>query len=440
MVHFYLQKSMPDCYWLKVEISELRVASNGHCYMELVQKDEASGTIVAKAKANIWRQNYNILSDSFARSTGQLLSSGIKVLVCVTVNFHELYGYSLNVIDIDPSYTVGDLAQQKKEIIKQLEDDGVINLNKELPLPRIIERIAVISSATAAGYGDFCKQLEQSGYHFKVKLFAAIMQGEHVEDSVIDALNAIMNDKEVWDVVVIIRGGGAVTDLNGFNTYLLGANIAQYPLPVLTGIGHERDDTIADMVAHTRLKTPTAVAAFLIDSRNNETAVLQNLQQRLLKALSLRFQNEMQHFDALQKELVYATNMQINKHKEAFQSLSHRFEMGASRYVNHQNERVMRLSSKLEIYANSTLAAEHNKVDAYMPRMQHAIEYFFFKTHKQHEMLEKSIALADPKRILSMGYSITLHNGKVVKDAAMLKQGDVLTTSFLNGAVESTVK
>lgn len=440
MVHFYLQKSMPDCYWLKVEISELRVASNGHCYMELVQKDEASGTIVAKAKANIWRQNYNILSDSFARSTGQLLSSGIKVLVCVTVNFHELYGYSLNVIDIDPSYTVGDLAQQKKEIIKQLDDDGVINLNKELPLPRIIERIAVISSATAAGYGDFCKQLEQSGYHFKVKLFAAIMQGEHVEDSVIDALNAIMNDKEVWDVVVIIRGGGAVTDLNGFNTYLLGANIAQYPLPVLTGIGHERDDTIADMVAHTRLKTPTAVAAFLIDSRNNETAVLQNLQQRLLKALSLRFQNEMQHFDALQKELVYATNMQINKHKEAFQSLSHRFEMGASRYVNHQNERVMRLSSKLEIYANNTLAAEHNKVDAYMPRMQHAIEYFFFKTHKQHKMLEKSIALADPKRILSMGYSITLHNGKVVKDAAMLKQGDVLTTSFLNGAVESTVK
>lgn len=440
MVRFNLQLSMPDCYWLKAEISELRVASNGHCYMELVQKDGASGSIIAKAKANIWRQNYTVLSDTFGRTTGQMLSAGINVLVCVTLNFHELYGYSLNVIDIDPTYTLGDLARQKQEILKQLQDDGVTELNKGLPLPRIIERVAVISSATAAGYGDFCKQLEQSGYYFKVKLFPAIMQGEQVEHSVIEALNAIISDRSRWDVVVIIRGGGAVTDLNGFNTYLLGANVAQFPLPILTGIGHERDDTIIDMMAHTRLKTPTAVAAFLVSTRDNEANVLQSLQQRMVKALSSRLQDEMRHTEVMQQRIAYGVTKQLNEQKSRFQTLSHRFEMVSSKYVSHQNERLLRLTSKLEVNAKNRISWERNLLSAYPRTIEKALGNIFIRAHQKHDLISKSLSFADPKRILAMGYSITYHNGKVVRNAQDLHTGDNLTTTLMDGTIESTVK
>ena len=240
-VRAMLHHTLPDCYWVAAEISDLRVASNGHCYMELVQKDTFSGSLVAKARAMIWRQNYVMVRSHFEHATQQRLVAGIKVLVYVSVEFHELYGYSLNIVDIDPTYTLGDLAQRRQEIIRQLQDDGVMDLNKELPLPRVLRRIAVISSATAAGYGDFCNQLQQSGYDFTLKLFPAVMQGDKVERSVIDALNAIAAECDDWDVVVIIRGGGATTDLNGFESYLLATNVAQFPLPILTGIGHERD-------------------------------------------------------------------------------------------------------------------------------------------------------------------------------------------------------
>ena len=194
MVRATLNHTLKECYWIVAEISELRVASNGHCYMELVQKDEYSGSLIAKARANIWRQNYLMLSNLFQRVTGQRLDAGLKVMLGVTVTFHELFGYSLNVIDIEPSYTLGDLARQRQEILRQLEEDGVLELNKELPLPRVIRNVAVVSSATAAGYGDFCNQLQQSGFRFNVKLFPAIMQGERVEKSVISALDQVLTD------------------------------------------------------------------------------------------------------------------------------------------------------------------------------------------------------------------------------------------------------
>lgn len=439
MVRFSLQRSMPDCYWIKAETSELRVASNGHCYLELIQKDKASGAIVAKAKANIWRNNYTVISETFGHATGQMLSAGINILVCVTVNFHELYGFSLTVIDIDPTYTLGDLARQKQQIIKQLQDDGVMELNKELPLPRIIERVAVISSPTAAGYGDFCKQLEQSCYNFHVKLFPATMQGEQVEQSIIEALDAIMKDKQTWDVVVIIRGGGAVTDLNGFNTYLLGANVAQYPLPILTGIGHERDDTIIDLVAHTRLKTPTAVAAFLISSRDNEAGVLQSLQQRLFQALMLRIQNEQRQSERMQQRLAYTVTKQLNAQIQHFQSLSHRYEITSSKCINWQNERLIRLTSKLDANIKKRIFFEHTSLASYPKTMERALKNIFISMHQKHDILSKSVNLANPKRILAMGYSITFHNGKPVRNANDIKQGDQLTTTFLNGHIKSTV-
>ena len=440
MVRAMLQHTLADCYWVAVEISEMRVASNGHCYLEFVQKDVASGSLVAKARANIWRQNYVMLSTTFERATGQRLTSGIKVMVCVTVSFHELYGFSLNVIDIDPTYTLGDLAQRRREIIRQLEEDGVMDLNKELPLPRVIRRVAIISSPTAAGYGDFCNQLDQSGFDFDYKLFSAVMQGDHVEQSIISALNDIALDQEAWDVVVIIRGGGATTDLNGFDSYLLAANVAQFPLPVLTGIGHERDDTIIDLVAHTRLKTPTAVAAFLIDRRGNELVQLQQLQERLVKAVQVRLQAEQTQLDALTQRCTYAAQGQLTDANQRFLRLSHRFQLASSRYMAAQQTQLMRYASRIEVCVQANLQRERQRQMLYPSRIRLAIDRILQQAHQQQQLLQRSIHLAGPDRILAMGYSITRINGKAVRDASALKPGDKIETTLQHGTVHSVVE
>lgn len=267
LVRRSVRACLPDEYWVQAELSDVRSNYSGHCYLEFVQKDSKSNALVAKARGIIWNNVYSRLKPFFERETGQLFVSGIKVLVKVTVDFHELYGYSLTVVDIDPTYTLGDMARRRKEIISRLESEGILTLNKELELPVLAQRIAVISSATAAGYGDFCNQLEHNpyGFVFYPHLFQAVMQGDKVELSIIAALEKIYQTQEKWDVVVIIRGGGATSDLSGFDTYNLAAHCAQFPLPVLTGIGHERDDTVLDVVSHTRVKTPTAAAEFLIN-------------------------------------------------------------------------------------------------------------------------------------------------------------------------------
>lgn len=417
-VRSVLNYQMSNSYWVAAEISELRVAANGHCYLEFVQKDEASGMLVAKARATIWRQSYRMITTHFEHVTQQRLCAGIKVLALVEVSFHELYGYSLNVVDIDPTYTLGDLAQRRQEILKQLAEDGVMDMNKELPLPRIIRRVAVVSSASAAGFGDFCNQLEHSGYDFHLQLFPAIMQGDAVESSVIEALNLIADDWHNWDVVVIIRGGGAATDLNGFDSYLLAANVAQFPLPVLTGIGHERDETIIDYVAHTRLKTPTAVAAFLIDHRKSEADALQSLQERLTRALQQR----------------------LNEERTFFNSLHHRFALSSSHYVGQQRDQVLRLASRLELFAQTRLQSQRQQLEAYPQRLTLAADRIFFQAHQHHQLLERSLKLAGPERILSLGFSITLKGGKAVRRADQLQPGDVIETRLQTGSVKSVVK
>ena len=283
LVRRSLEQCLPDAYWIQAELSDVRTNSTGHCYLEFVQKDVRSNSLIAKARGTIWSNVFRLLKPYFEEATGQAFVSGIKVLVQVTVSFHELYGYSLTVQDIDPTYTLGDMARRRKEILKQLEEEGVLTLNKELRMPRLPQRIAVVSSPTAAGYGDFCHQLQNNpgGFYFYTELFPALMQGDRVEESVLSALDKINSRSDSFDVVVIIRGGGATSDLSGFDTYLLAAACAQFPLPVITGIGHERDDTVLDSVAHTRVKTPTAAAEFLIDCMNEAADELESLAARL---------------------------------------------------------------------------------------------------------------------------------------------------------------
>ena len=294
LVRRSLEQCLPDECWVQAELSDVRTNSTGHCYLEFVQKDPRSNSLIAKARGTIWANVFRLLKPYFEEATGQAFVSGIKVLVQVTVNFHELYGYSLTVQDIDPTYTLGDMARRRREILKQLEEEGVLTLNKELDMPCLPQRVAVISSPTAAGYGDFCHQLKNNsrGFFFYTELFPALMQGDRVEESVLSALDRVNARLSEFDVVVIIRGGGATSDLSGFDTYLLAAACAQFPLPILTGIGHERDDTVLDSVAHTRVKTPTAAAEFLIDLMNDAADELEMLASRLRESVRNLLQQE----------------------------------------------------------------------------------------------------------------------------------------------------
>ena len=417
LVRGVLEQTLDEAYWIVAEVSEMRVAANGHCYLELVEKDAAGIKFIAKARANIWRSTYDLLGPWFEQATGQKLQAGLKVLVRATATFHEVYGFSLNVIDIDPNYTLGDMERRRREILAQLREDGVLTLNKELELPRLTKRIAVISAATAAGYGDFCRQLEQSGFLFTTKLFPAAMQGEKVEESVINALDAVAGEQADWDAVVIIRGGGAVSELSCFDSYLLAANVAQFPLPVLTGIGHERDDTVTDSVAHCKFKTPTAVAAFLIERRKDEWDLFSELSERLQEAVELA----------------------IAERKSRLNALASRLHLIAVRYASKRGEHIAHLEARAELLARQRVKAEWQRIIPLQARIAPAAKAFISKKKEALSHADRAIILASPERILKMGFSITTSGGRIVRNAATLKAGDRLATQFADGTIESIV-
>lgn len=397
LVRRSMEQCLPDEYWIQAELSDVRTNSTGHCYLEFIQKDPRSNALIAKARGTVWANVFRLLKPYFEEATGQTFASGIKVLVQVTVSFHELYGYSLTVQDIDPTYTLGDMARRRREILSQLEEEGVLNLNKELEIARLPQRIAVISSPTAAGYGDFCHQLQSNsrGFYFYTELFPALMQGDRVEESVLAALDNVNARLPEFDVVVIIRGGGAASDLSGFDTYLLAAACAQFPLPIITGIGHERDDTVLDSVAHTRVKTPTAAAEFLIESMNNAADELDTLTVRLQESVRNRLMEE-------QRKLV--------SYKNRIPSAAYRRLSGA---------KLSLLTARKDIV---------QVVTSSVSRHRHRLE-----------LLQQRLTDASPEKQLARGYSITLKDGKVVKDTALIQEGDSVTTRLYQGEFTSIV-
>ena len=393
-----IRDRMSETYWVQAELSDVRSNYSGHCYLEFIQKDASGNNLIAKARGTIWSNIYKMLKPYFEQETGQAFASGIKVLVRVSVDFHELYGYSLTVLDIDPTYTVGDMERKRREILRLLEEEGVIDLNKELEMPVLPQRIAVISSATAAGYGDFCNQLSNNprGYAFYTELFPAIMQGERVEESIIAALDAIYARLEAFDVVVIIRGGGATSDLSGFDTYELAANCAQFPLPIITGIGHERDDTVIDLIAHTRVKTPTAAAAFLVACMDQVADRLDNLSFRLQQGVRNRLLWEHRRIEGLKQRIPSAVYKRISDAKYGLLAANRDLQMATRQFLSMKKHRL--------------------------------------------ELLQQRLNDALPEKQLARGYSITLKNGKAVKDASALKEGDTLVTLLYKGKVESVIK
>ena len=418
LVRETLELTLNDEYWVQAEIAELRV--NRHCYMELVQKEARGNGIVAKARAQVWANRWAFIKPMFENVTGQTLATGMQVMLKVEVTFHELYGYSLNVTDIDPTYTLGDIARHRQEILQKLAEAGIEGMNKELPLPRLLQRIAVISSASAAGYGDFCNQLNnnQRGLAFRTELFQAVMQGNEVESSVVSALNRIAERLDEWDVVVIIRGGGATSDLQGFDSLLLAENVAQFPLPIITGIGHERDDTVIDLIAHTRVKTPTAAAEFLIHHQEQELDMLEDLSARLTDHVSQLLYDETTRLKMLAGKIPLLFSTVKAREEVRLHRLSASLANSSVQRLEKAKGGVELMNQQLTLYSSALLQSERKRI----------------------ELMESKLQSANPNRILQLGFSITRVGGKALRDVGEVKEGDEIETTLASGILRSIVK
>ncbi|MGI6243194.1 MAG: exodeoxyribonuclease VII large subunit [Prevotella sp.] len=419
LVHEVLETAFDSAYWVEAELSEVREV-RGHCYMELVQKDLFSATPVARASAKCWKTKWKSLRPKFEQITGQPLHAGMKVMLLVTANFHEAYGFSWIVQDIDPTYTMGDMARKRLQIIRQLQEQGVFEMQKELLIPTFAQRIAVISSENAAGYGDFCNQLEANDYGFKFypQLFPAVMQGEQVESSVIAALNQINLHIDDFDVVVIIRGGGATADMSGFDTLALAENVANFPLPIITGIGHERDESILDMVSNTRVKTPTAAAAFLIDNLADVWTLIEECQNHITTYVKHRMEQE----------------------RSRLLRCADRIPMLFSLVKTRQEARLQQLSAQMVSYINNYLSQCQHRLQLVSASLRPVTERRILKEKNHIDQLSIRLKSLDPQVLLKRGYSITMHNGKSVHDASQLRKGDEIETRVEYGNILSVVK
>lgn len=418
LVREAIEEYVTDEYWVEAELASAH-ESGGHCYMELIQKEDGSNTPIARASARCWRSTWALLKPHFERETGQTLRGGLKVLLQVYPQFHENFGFSWIVTDIDPTYTLGDMARRRQEIIRRLKEEGVFDLNKELELPLFAQHIAVISSDSAAGYGDFCKQLSENkqGFKFAVELFSAVMQGEQVEQTVITALNEINERREDFDCVVIIRGGGSTSDLSGFDTLALAENVANFPLPVITGIGHDRDESVLDMVSHTRVKTPTAAAAFLIEHLQDVYSLIVEAEEDVIRCVTDRLQKERLRIDRLIELLP--------KQLAAF--------------LTAQHARLGRLIELLPRQTAACLTSQRGNLDLLAATMRSVLERRMLQENHRMELLEHRVDAVNPEKLLQRGYSITRSNGRVVRSPEQLKAGDEIETTMEKGTIKSVV-
>jgi len=459
-----LDDIFPLPVWVKAEISEMTINRSGHCYLDLIETEQGTDTVIARSRATIWSYTFRMLRPYFETTTGQAFSQGLKVLVQAKIEYHEVYGFSLNIRDIDPVYTLGDMARQRREIIRRLEEDGVLDMNKELELPLVPQRIAVISSPTAAGLQDFTDQLHNNPnkFVFYTKLFPAVMQGAEASPSIRAALDRIYLYEDMFDAVVIIRGGGAQIDLACFDQYELASHVAQFPLPVITGIGHDKDDTVVDLVAHTRMKTPTAVAEFLISGAQ-------------------RFETELAE---LEKQFVELVNDQLDENASRLVDAADQLNMLVNRMLVEQRNRLAIAQLQLKNSMESFLKARQailkqkvvevkNKTNRFVTRQQHLLDQsgnklnFVFReqvlksknqlTQFQHLIkirvldrirtekkslisTQEKLRLVDPMNVLKRGYSLTMVNGKIVKSVNQINVDDRLETKLNDGIVESNVE
>jgi exodeoxyribonuclease VII large subunit len=392
-----IYEALPGYFWVIAEIAEIKVNSAGHCYLELTGCDTPGGRVTARARGTIWASKYYSLNTLFNASTGIPLRTGITILFRATVEYHELYGLSLNITDIDPSYTAGDMALRREAIIRKLTSDGVMSMNRELTLAPYPRNIAVISSSKAAGYQDFVNHLTGNpyGYVFVTRLFESVMQGEETEKSVTEALDMIMEEASGFDAVAIIRGGGSTTDLSWFDNYTIAFHVTQFPLPILTGIGHEKDLSVTDMVAWRSLRTPTAVADFLV------TQTLESENRIFDMASSL---------SSVVREIITST-------REQLASVLNRTAATSRLVVRIKREQLGFYSENLSKSSRNLLRNEGEKTGK----------------------LESSLRHLDPAGVLGRGYTLTTKDGRILHSSSDIQPGDTLITHFEHGKASSTV-
>ena len=386
--------------WVVAEVAELKVNYSGHCYMELVEKSEpkrgGSSTPTAQARAVIWRSQWAMLAPYFRQQTGSELAAGMKILAKVLVSYHELYGLSLQISDIDPSYTLGEVERQKQMTIAQLKADGVWDMNREQTLPYLVQRIAVVSSAAAAGYRDFMNELREGGYAFRCDLYDVVVQGAAAEESICAALDEVALKQELYDAVVLIRGGGSASDLSCFNSYRLCSYVAQFPLPVLTGIGHDKDTSVADMVAHTPLKTPTAVAAWLVDRMERIEGWLEEMTIQLANLATARTKSEELRLERMASEL----------------------KIQATTYCQRAGSHLELMREQVESLVLRRLEREQGRL----------------------ELMERSVEALSPKRIMQLGFAVVRAGGKALTSVEAAKAGEELEIELKDGVIKARVE
>ncbi len=456
-----LLKAFPSTVWVIAEVSELKENRNGHCYIELIEKQGAE--IIARSRATIWSYTYRMLKPYFETTTGQFFTQGIKILVQVSVEYHPSFGLSLNIKDIDPIYTVGDMAMQRKEIINRLQAEGIFEMNKELQLPLVPQKIAVISSATAAGYQDFMNQLENNefGFKFYTKLFQATMQGVDAVPSIINTLEQIYEYEVFFDAVVIIRGGGATADLSSFDNYDLAFNITQFPLPVITGIGHEKDDTIIDLVAHTRMKTPTAVAEFLIKGMERFYDRMLEMENEIVQLTRDLIESHQKELEQAAANLEYAVSGFINKNQSQLTKKGNQLQRAVKQFSFQKEHELNRLKHNIKSKVLLRLAVSKTSLVQNRRNIKHAVKGSILKQRsflihfkdllksQSHKMIfreqervhfnENTARLINPENILKRGYTLTLKEGKIIKSTNLLHINEEIETRFANGSIQSKI-
>lgn len=395
-----VEGALPLPVWIVAEVAELKVNYSGHCYMELVEKSEpkrgANSTPTAQARAVIWRSQWAMISPYFRQQTGSDLQAGMKIMARVMVSYHELYGLSLQILDIDPSYTLGEVERQKQLTISQLKAEGVWDMNRELPMPYLVQRIAVVSSAAAAGYRDFMNELREGGYAFRCDLYDAVVQGNAAEESICAALDEVALKQELYDAVVVIRGGGSASDLSCFNSYRLCSYVAQFPLPVLTGIGHDKDTSVADMVAHTPLKTPTAVAAWLTDRMARIEGWLEDMSVQL-KTL-------------------------------------------ATAMTKREELRLERLSAEIKLQAATYCQRAEARLELMREQLFSLVERRLEREKSRLEVMQRSVEALSPKRIMELGFAVVRSGGKVLKRVGDAEAGAPIEVELADGTIKARIE
>ncbi len=436
-----LYLSMPGMYWVTAEIAEIKENFAGHCYLELIDKQSDEKNIRARIKAIIWSNRYSFLRSFFENITGQPLREGLKILVKVKIEYHQIYGLSLIISDIDPAFTIGDMAMKRQMIIKRLGDEGIFDMNKEVEFPVLTQRIAIISSKNAAGYTDFINHLKGNsyGYVFFTALFESAMQGADTEADVVNALYRISENIELFDAVAIIRGGGSQTDLSWFDNYNIAYHVTQFPLPVLTGIGHEKDQSVTDMVAYLSLKTPTAVADFLVNSMSEAEGHLTEMSDRIIEKSRIIIETYRTLLESDRMKLIPVATLMISEFKALLSG-------NIIELINTGKELISKAArvpsnqlTRLTHSARSLISGHRSSIDIKKQNLKSSTIGLTGRINVKIQGLENSLGILSPENVLKRGYTITSLNGKIIKQSALLKDDDLIDTIFRDGTVKSRV-